>query len=132
MTVAYATEAELTAWLPTGTVVTDADRLLQRASELIDATVTAPFAVDSITDLPTDTDVAAAMRDATCAVVEQWLEVGEENDVDGLAGEQISVTGFSGKRAPKIAPRAFRILQNAGLLTVGTDSTASWFFGAHA
>lgn len=128
MTVAYATEAELTAYLPDGTVVTDADRLLARASELIDGTVTSSFAVDADTDLPTDPDVAAALRDATCAQVEQWLEVGEENDIDGLAGTQVSLTDYSGKRAPKVAPRAFRILQNAGLLNLATSTTAGEFF----
>lgn len=125
---AYATEADLTAFLPAGTVVDDADRLLARASELLDGTVLTPFAVDSETDLPTDEEVAAAMRDACCAVVEQWLEVGEENDVDGLAGTQVSLTGYSGQRAPSIAPRAFRILQTAGLMNAGTLSAADEFF----
>ena len=127
---AYATQAELISFLPEGTAVPDAARLLARASELLDATVLAPFAIDTVTLLPTDTDVAAAMRDACCAVVEAWLEVGEENDVDGLAGTQIAVTGYTGPRAPSLAPRAFRILQNAGLMTVG--STASSFFGVSA
>lgn len=128
MPAAYASEAELTAWLPAGTSVDDAARLLARASTRIDGVVTAPFDVDPNTDLPTDTDVAAALRDATCAQVEQWLEVGEENDIDGLAGTEVSVQGYSGKRAPKVAPRAFDILQQAGLLTISTASTAGAFF----
>lgn len=113
MAAAYATPADLTAWLPTGTAVTDAPRLLARASALLDDIITAPFDVDA--DLPTDPTVAAALRDACCAQVEQWLEVGEDNDIDGRAGTQVSLTGFSGRRAPKVAPRAARILRHAGL-----------------
>lgn len=113
---AYASEEELTEFLAEGTVVTGAPRLLARASELLDETVLAAFDVDDDTSLPTDEDVATAMRDACCAQVEQWLEVGEPNDIDGLAGTEISVTGYSGRRAPKLAPRAFRILHTAGLM----------------
>lgn len=125
---AYASEADLTAWLPSGTVVADAERLLRRASELLDDTVRLPFAADS-DGIPTDTEIAAALRDACCAQVEQWLEVGEANDVDGRAGTHVAVAGFSGVRAPKLAPRAARILRNAGLLTSsGLETTASRFF----
>jgi hypothetical protein len=129
VTVAYATSAELSAFLPAGTTVTDADRVLARASERIDGTVMAPFTVDTLTGLPSDPDIAAAMRDATCAQVEQWLEVGEENDIDGLAGTEVSVTGYSGRRAPRVAPRALQILQNAGLMTVQHGSLTDSCFG---
>lgn len=118
-----ATESDLTDWLPDGTVVTDAPRLLARASQRIDSAVLAAFDIDIVTALPTDSTVAAALRDATCAQVEQWLEVGEENDIDGLAGTQIAVTGFSGKRAPRIAPRALDILRDAGLMNQGTHTS---------
>lgn len=108
----YATSAELTAWV--GTAVTGADRLLARASELMDVTVTASYSVDA-DGIPTNAEVAAALRDAACAQVEQWVEVGESNDIDGLAGSDISVSGYTGKRAPLLAPRAARILHAAGL-----------------
>ncbi len=123
MSDAYATVAQLTAWLPSGTSVSDADRQLLRASELIDEHVRTAYTVDS-SGIPTDADVAAALSDATCAVVEAWLEVGEENDVDGLAGTQISTGGYSGKRAPELPPRARRLLRNSGLLTAGVDTVA--------
>lgn len=129
MTVAYATSAQLAAYLKGGTVPDDAARLLARASELIDATVRASFSVDTDTSLPTDADVAAALRDATCAVVEAWLEVGEDNDVDGLAGAQIAVQGYSGPRAPTVPPRAARLLATAGLLTVETQPLAGIYPG---
>ena len=113
---AYATSVEYLTFAGSTTAPADIDRLLMRASELVDNTVTLAYAVDDTDELPTDTDLAAALRDATCAQVEAWQEVGESNDVDGLAGVDISVGSYSGPRAPKLAPRAFRILQNAGLV----------------
>lgn len=92
----------------------DALRLLTRASELVDGAVRQPYDVNSTTGIATDADLAAALRDATCAQVEQWVEVGEENAVDGLAGTARAVGG--GVRAPELAPRAVRILSNAGLI----------------
>jgi hypothetical protein len=111
----YATTSELADWLGTSAPA-DAERLLERASELLDSIVVASFAVDPETKLPTDADTAAALRDACCAVVEFWREVGEENDVDGLAGTPVSTGGYSGRRAPANSPRAIRILRQAGLL----------------
>lgn len=119
---AYATDEQLTAFLATGTVVTDSGRLLRRASELLDRHVRAWFHVDNATDLPTDETVAEAMADACCAVVEAWLEVGEENDVDGLAGTKVSVGHYSGERSPELPPRAQRFLTNADLLPVGVPA----------
>lgn len=117
---AYASAADLSAWLPSSVSFDDGDatRLLARAAELIDGTVRSPYTVDT-NGLPTDTTIAQALNDASCAVVEQWLEVGEENDIDGLAGTNVAVagkSGYVGLRAPHLAPRAFRILSNAGLL----------------
>lgn len=122
MAVVYATPAELAAWLPSGASVSDVDRVLARASELIDRWVRSPFSIDDTTGLPTDADVAAVLRAATCAQVEQWVEVGEHNDVDGLAGTVSGAGGWSGQRAPALAPRAARYLLTAGLLTV-TDGS---------
>lgn len=118
----YATEAELADFLPAGTVVADADRLLRRASELVDEAVRVPFAIDA-NGLPTDTDKAAALRDATCAQVEAWLEVGEENDIDGMAGTNLTVTGYNGKRPPRYGPRMLRILRNEGLISAGLEAS---------
>jgi hypothetical protein len=111
----YATTSELADWLGTSAPA-DAERLLMRASERLDSIVVAGFSVDPTTQLPTDADIAAALRDACCAVVEFWLEVGEENDVDGLAGTQVSTGGYSGRRAPANSVRAVSILQQANLL----------------
>jgi hypothetical protein len=119
----YATKTDLDAFLGVASP-TDAERLLLRASELLDAVCVAAFDVDSDTDLPADTDIAAALRDAACAQVEQWVEVGEANAIDGLDGTQFSLSGYSGRRAPRLAPRARDILHAAGLLTY--DPGATW------
>lgn len=129
MTVAYATVAELTEFIAGRTPPDDAARLLARASELVDEWVRAPYTIDDTTKLPTDPDIAAVLRDATCAVVEAWMEVGEDNDIDGLAGAQIAVQGYSGPRAPAVPPRVKRILANAGLLTPAPSALAGIYPG---
>lgn len=92
-------------------------RVLGRASTLVDdLTCRARFKVDE-NGTPVDATIAAALRDATCAVVELWIEVGEDNDVDGLAGESYTVTGYSGLRSPEASRRVLRPLRQAGLLT---------------
>lgn len=117
MATPYATADDLAGWLLEGSSVpSDAERLLERASQLLDSILVGCFAVDSVTKLPTDAGVAATMRDACCAVVEFWLEVGEEGDIDGLAGTPVSTGGYSGVRAPANSVRAIRILRGAGLL----------------
>lgn len=119
MTAAYATVDELGARLPAGTLPDEADRLLVRASELIDDKVRAPFTVDTVTSLPTDDTVAGVLRDAVCAQVEFWVEVGEEHDVAGLGNRQASVGQLSmAALPPELAPRAYRLLHTAGLLGV--------------
>jgi hypothetical protein len=112
---AYATSAQLLTYTGLTTAPADAGRLLLRASELIDSIVRAAYTVD-INGIPTDADKAEALAKATCFVVEQWLEVGEANDIDGLAGSAASVGSYSGKRAPAEMPRALRVLREAGLM----------------
>lgn len=115
MTVAYATSDEYVE--ETGrSAPADIDRLLERASELLDSIVTATFDLDEVTELPTDGDTAAALRRATCFQVEFWERVGEENDIDGLAGSQVAIGHYQGRRSPIVAPRAKRILRGAGLI----------------
>ncbi len=117
MTVAYATAEEYTTFADVAADA-DVDRLLERASELIDDTVRATFTISSSTSLPTDTTIAAAMRDATCAQVEYWVtEVGEEHDIAGMGNRQVSIGHLSMDHLPPVvAPRARRFLSVAGLL----------------
>jgi hypothetical protein len=117
LTVAYATEDELASYVAAAAGLGDASRLLIRASELLDDKVLMPFSIDDDTQLPTNTDIATALRDAACAQVEFWLEVGEEHDVDGSANKQVSIQGLNiSELPPELAPRARRILHTAGLL----------------
>lgn len=114
---AYATAADLAAFVSSDTtlpVTGELDRLLSRASELVDGYVTRPFNVDG-NGAPTDTDVAATLRDATCATVEAWLELGEEHDIAGIRGD-ISTGPLSWQLPPTLPLRARRILDNAGLM----------------
>lgn len=120
---AHATKEDLTDYLSEDSAVLveswgDAEiaRVLDRASGVVDdLTGRGCWEVDSV-GLAIDENIAAGLRMATCAVVEQWIEVGEDNDVDGLAGEQISVSGYSGKRSVTAGPRVLRPLKRCGLL----------------
>jgi len=118
----YATVAQLAAD-PWGLTPADAARLLVRASEVIDQALrTAIYAVDD-TGAPTDAAVAQVMADAVCAQVEFWETGDEEDDILGpvdeisLAGMRMLFSARSGLRQSPtyLAPRAHRILVNAGL-----------------
>jgi hypothetical protein len=118
---AYATDQELATYLGTDAPA-DADRLLERASEVIDDhTRTAIYDVDA-DDMPTDDDVKAAFCKATCAQVEFWLTSDEEDDILGpvqgltLGGMQVQFGAGENRMTPTyLAPRAARFLRDAGL-----------------
>lgn len=101
---------------------TDTERLLLRASELIDDYIrTAIYDVDTDGE-PTDADDIAALRDATCAQVEFWRDSDEEDDILGpvqgliLGPMQVQFGAGATRTAPLyLAPRAARILRKAGL-----------------
>ena len=121
----YATVEQLAAD-PWGLTPPGAARLLVRASEVIDQALrTAVYDVDT-NGAPTDVAVIAALVGATCAQVEFWETGDEEDDILGpvqgisLAGMQIQYGGSGvvsgGRVSPTyLAPRAHRILVNAGL-----------------
>ena len=112
----YATVEQLTAYLP-GDAPEDADRLLDRASEVIDdALLTAVYAVNTAGS-PIDGDVVTALADAACAQVEFWLASDEEDDVLGPV-EDVSVGGLRIKSAHTnaLAPRAARKLRACPLI----------------
>lgn len=111
----YADSAALAAYLG-ASAPADAARLLERASDLMDATCIGAYAVDA-EGIPSEPAVAAALSQAVCAQVELWLEAGEGNDVDGLAGTSYSLAGYAGQRPARLAPRALDALRGAGLLT---------------
>lgn len=122
----YATLTELADYLedepPDG-----AARLLVRASRRVDSMlIGAVYAVDT-NGLPTDATVAAALRDATCAQVEWWGEVGDSTGTGaGGAWSNVSIgkvslgTGSGGAPPSKVrvSPAVAEILQVAGLLPI--------------
>lgn len=107
------------AWLSTDQLTAlgdDTDRMMLRATELIAEHASAGYVTDA-TGLPVYDEIKAALRDATCAQVEQWLEVGEENDIAGYSRATSMSVGINLSSLPSIlAPRARRILRMAGLL----------------
>lgn len=118
----YATSAQLTAYLG-APAPADADRLLDRASEVIDEALrTAVYAVNTA-GAPTDADVIACLADATCAQVEFWLASDEEDDVLGpvqgqtVGGLNVDFGAGSNRLAPMyLAPRAARRLRSCPLI----------------
>lgn len=112
---AHATSSQLADWIGVA-VPPDAQRLLDRASRLVDGKVTTGYKVDDA-GVPTDVRVRDGLRDATCAQVEFWLGVGEEHDVEGVRGE-ISTPGASFTLPPELGRRARRELVLAGLMAV--------------
>lgn len=135
----YATLAQLAAFLEVdeADLPAGASRLLTRASELMDDKVVVPF-LDSDGNFvdadPTtgQSDYQDSLRDAVCAQVEFWVEVGEEHDISGQRG-QISVQGLHISQLPgTVADRAKRALARYGLLNraIGSGSNGRYgFFG---
>lgn len=117
----YATTADLADWLADAPPE-DADRLLLRASRLIEDYVTFPYPVNPDGTIA-DAEVKQALADAVCAQVEQWISVGEDNDIDGYpAAMQTRMQGRMGgvqtnARPSRLAPRARTVLSNVGLLS---------------
>lgn len=113
----YATTTQLADWLQAAPPE-DADRLLARATRTIDGRVVAWYAVDAL-GVATEPKIVEALRDAVCAQVEQWLSVGEDNEVDGYPGGTSVGAGGVGlsQRPLRLAPRARQILRDAGLLS---------------
>lgn len=97
----------------------DIDRLLLRATELVDqAAKTAVYDVDDSGNA-TDTAIAAALRDATCAQVSYWVLTGDEQGAAYRWGS-VSIGSVSLSRGfmsgARLAPHAHTILSLAGLL----------------
>lgn len=122
---AYADRAALAVWLfgaadpSEPRMPADADRLLQRASEVVEGYCLAGYATNSDGD-PTDAHVADWLSDAACAQVEFWLLVSEEHSVAGVRTGTLSVGGVSHNMPNTVAPRALAVLDRAGLRIPGS------------
>lgn len=126
---AYATGAELQAYLGGASLPSDASRLLNRASDLIDY---ATFGKIN----QTNAEQMLTAKNATCAQVEYWINVGEQIDIAGSQSQfdSISIGTFQMSKSTSsnskskssgtsqtdaIAPRAKRILFLGGMLYRG-------------
>jgi hypothetical protein len=122
--VAYATVADLAAWLSPTPAPADAQKRLDRASLVVDEMLlTAVYAVDD-NGLPTEAAVITALRDATCAQVEYAAAAGDPASVGAAQYHSMSIgsvaltRGYSGggsAAAGRYSPIAWSILQQAGL-----------------
>jgi len=135
----YATVADLTAdpW-SVDPMPSNASRLLASASRLVRrATVTAVYDTDAL-GVATDSTVAGALRDATCAQVVAWITAGVDPAGGGVQlGERLvaakslasgsvtydngaaaSVTAMDARAASatRLCPDAVLILAEAGLV----------------
>lgn len=116
---AYATTTELQAYLG-GTLPPSPQRLLDRASELID------YATFGQIDISIDEQKDAAKL-STCQQVEYWIQVGENIDIDGIKLDSISIGTYQAvynndagsKSFSTLAPRARRTLFLSGMLFRG-------------
>jgi hypothetical protein len=130
---ALATPDDLTEW--TGTAPANATALLRSATSLVlDATKLAVYCTDDDTGLPTDVNVLAAMRDATCIQAAAWVAL----KIDPLAGgidivgvktaKHIGSAGFTvagaeqaaaqkAAAASSLVPEAVRRLRQQGLIS---------------
>lgn len=120
----YATAADLAEYLgqpePTGEPSPDTVRLLHRASEHLDPYLSLCRYRTDPAGYPLDPWIRDALRDATCAQVEQWNEVGESEAIAGYSSDTaISYGRVSTSRRPsRVAPRAVAALTSAGIRPV--------------
>jgi hypothetical protein len=112
----HATKEELQEWMGSE-APQNAERLLQRASNLIDSVVVAPYAKRADGTI-IDVNVSNALRDAVSAQVEWWLQTGDVTEASARfasSGKGISVKS-TGRR---LAPQAEDVLFTGGLLNRG-------------
>lgn len=116
---AYADKDELADYLgkDKADLPDDADRLLDRATELIDYYT--HHRIDS-----DDSDSTEVAQKAVCAQVEWWLnhndELGLKSHVQSYSSGDYSVS-FSEGGLPALAPRARRPLHSENLLYAGAE-----------
>lgn len=129
----YATENDLLTWMDTDELGDDvhATPLLRKASLLV-ATACRLDSYDTTpTGIPSDDDLADAMREATCAQAERWLAadvnpvagsaqsgVVASSSVDGASVSFVTpTTADTAAMTDTLCPDALHILRLAGLAT---------------
>lgn len=120
---AHATVEQLTEYLGREAPA-NAERLLDRASEVIDeCLVTAVYSTNTA-GVAIDAEVLTALQKATCAQVEFWLAGDEEDDILGptqgvsLGGMAIEQGAGANRVSPTyLAPRAWRYLRSTAYIS---------------
>lgn len=117
----YATKEDVAEYLHTdeANLPDDVERLLARASELIDGETLRPIKRDKAEHME-------AAKNAVCAQIEYWIDEGEDGDIGGpiqgfsLGSLQVQYGAGRNRVGPTyLAPRARRFLLHAGLLYRG-------------
>ena len=113
---AYASVGDLARYLGVEEAPAGAARMLARASDHL-GPVLALARYATVGGVATDTAIRSAIARATCAQVEQWLEVGEDHAIAGFPVDTAMSRGkvSESKRPAVYAPRALAILAGAGL-----------------
>jgi hypothetical protein len=121
----YATPADYTQYVGAGGVIpARLDYHLRLASQVIDYAMTgAEYDTDTVTLLPTDTDVAAMMCLATCQQAEAQAEIDdptgakERFDAVSISGVSVHrVAGSAGGALPALCQQAALTLFNDGAI----------------
>lgn len=132
----HATLAQLAAYLGTDEedLPSDASRLLERASDLIDRITRGRYDADTA-----GAYVVAQVVKATCAQVEFWISAGEGSDIEGgvtsYRAGSVSVTraegsaGSDSSLGSRVAPRSRDALFMAGLLNAAVNVRANPYEG---
>jgi hypothetical protein len=123
---AYATDGDFVAY--TGQEPpADINRRLQRASDLIDERLIGAFYATDGNGNPTDANMIAALKNATCAQVEYWIETGDELgtseqfeilQIGSVVLNRGGKSAATKSRTPPLAPRAIGELRRGGLWPV--------------
>lgn len=130
----YATPAQYAGFIG-GTLPANLVRLLRRASQDVDADlITAIYTTD-------DAAVLAALAEATCEQVADWLDKGWTSgaalpvsdvkigsvQLSGLlGGTSVRGGGYSIPQGQRLCPRAYGVLQRAGMTGQPPGTLASW------
>jgi hypothetical protein len=118
----YATAADYAAYTG-GTPPSNIDRQLTDATRLLEAYVlrTCRYDTDATTGLPTDSVVAGVFRDAVCAQVQWWQELGDQFGTIGLGWGEVRIgsvmlsKGDGMVPARMVAPQAWDALKSPDL-----------------
>lgn len=141
----YATVEDLRQWLQIADTspgdepderLEDAEQVLRSASLIVDRVLRNSYYDTDDEGMPTDPDIRDALRDATCAQAERFIETGDHSGVSA-AYSHLQLGGFSGTvrgavtaggriaaEDTRVSPQVAEILAQAGL--VSTTVGSAW------